>query len=89
MVWFSYHGGHSGEFCGHAKGQLEPVVQRAIEAGFTHYSLSEHCPRYRDQDLYGEEHTAGLTPASPSATAKHPRVMHPLIVRRMFTAPGS
>lgn len=64
MVWFSYHGGHSGEFCGHAKGKLEPVVQRAIEAGFTHYGLSEHCPRFRDQDLYGEERAAGMTPAS-------------------------
>lgn len=64
MVWFSYHGGHSGEFCGHAKGKLEAVVQRAIEAGFTHYGLSEHCPRYRDEDLYGEERAAGMTPAS-------------------------
>jgi len=62
VVWFSYHGGHSGEFCGHAKGKLEAVVVRAIEAGFTHYGLSEHCPRYRDQDLYGEELAAGLTP---------------------------
>jgi histidinol-phosphatase (PHP family) len=68
MAWFSYHGGHSGEFCGHAKGKLEPVVQRAIEAGFTHYGLSEHCPRYRDQDLYGEEQAAGMTPASLLAT---------------------
>jgi histidinol-phosphatase (PHP family) len=64
MPWFSYHGGHSGEFCGHAKGKLEAVVQRAIEAGFTHYGLSEHCPRYREQDLYGEEHAAGMTTAS-------------------------
>lgn len=64
MAWFSYHGGHSGEFCGHAKGQLEPVVQRAIEAGFTHYGLSEHCPRYRDQDLYSDEAERGMTPAS-------------------------
>lgn len=64
MPWFSYHGGHSGEFCGHAKGKLEPVVQRAIEAGFTHYGLSEHCPRYRDQDLYSDEQARGMTPAS-------------------------
>jgi histidinol-phosphatase (PHP family) len=56
MPWFSYHGGHSGQFCRHAKGELERVVERAIEAGFTHYGLSEHCPRYRTEDLFpGEE----------------------------------
>jgi len=60
MPWFSYHGGHSGQFCRHAKGQLQAVVERAVEAGFTHYGLSEHCPRYRKEDLLvGEE---DLTP---------------------------
>jgi histidinol-phosphatase (PHP family) len=60
MPWFSYHGGHSGQFCRHAKGELEGVVTRAVEAGFTHYGLSEHCPRYRAEDLFpGEE---DLTP---------------------------
>ncbi len=61
MPWFSYHGGHSGEFCRHAKGDLQPVVERAIEAGFTHYGLSEHVPRYRREELYPEEQD--LTPA--------------------------
>ena len=61
MVWFSYHGGHSGEFCGHAKGKLREVVERAVALGFTTYGLSEHCPRLRQQDLYAEE--APLTPA--------------------------
>jgi histidinol-phosphatase (PHP family) len=60
MVWFSYHGGHSGEFCGHAKGQLSAVVQAALERGFTTYGLSEHAPRYELQHLYPEE--VGLTP---------------------------
>jgi histidinol-phosphatase (PHP family) len=55
MVWFSYHGGHSGEFCGHAKGELRGVVQAAVEAGFTTYGLSEHAPRYRREHLYPEE----------------------------------
>jgi histidinol-phosphatase (PHP family) len=56
MPWFSYHGGHSGQFCRHAKGELERVVERAIELGFTQYGLSEHCPRYRTEDLFpGEE----------------------------------
>lgn len=60
MVWFSYHGGHSGEFCGHAKGQLSSVVQAAVERGFTTYGLSEHAPRFHRTHLYPEEAT--LTP---------------------------
>lgn len=61
MVWFSYHGGHSGEFCGHAQGQLANVVQAAVERGFTTYGLSEHAPRFFVEHLYPEER--GLTPA--------------------------
>jgi len=60
MPWFSYHGGHSGEFCQHAKGALAAVIERAIETGFTHYGLSEHCPRYREQDLFGDEVGRGV-----------------------------
>ena len=59
MPWFSYHSGHSGEFCRHAKGELSAVVEAAIARGFTHYGLSEHCPRDRVQDLYPEEHALG------------------------------
>jgi len=66
MVWFSYHGGHSGEFCGHAKGQLSAVVQAAIDAGFSTYGLSEHAPRFHVQHLYPEE--AGLVPADLART---------------------
>ena len=60
MVWFSYHGGHSGEFCGHAKGQLAAVVAAAVSAGFTTYGLSEHAPRYRREHFFPEEQS--LTP---------------------------
>jgi len=49
------HHSHSGQFCAHAKGTLEEVVQAAIKKGFTTFGLSEHVPRYRDQDLYPEE----------------------------------
>jgi histidinol-phosphatase (PHP family) len=66
MVWFSYHGGHSGEFCGHAKGQLASVVQAAYAGGFTTYGLSEHAPRFQREHLYPEEHA--LTPADLSKT---------------------
>ena len=60
MVWFSYHGGHSGEFCDHAKSTLEEVIDAAIARGFTHYGLSEHCPRYRVADLYPGEEALGV-----------------------------
>ncbi|CED82750.1 EB [Phaffia rhodozyma] len=49
------HHSHSGQFCRHAKGTLEQVVQEAIKQGFTTFGLSEHAPRYRQQDLYPEE----------------------------------
>ncbi len=55
VAWFSYHGGHSGRYCRHAKGDLRAVVERAIELGFSHYGLSEHCPRSRTIDLFPDE----------------------------------
>jgi histidinol-phosphatase (PHP family) len=66
MPWFSYHGGHSGEFCRHAKGDLTSVVAAAVQAGFTHYGLSEHVPRYRQIDLFPEEQD--LTPSDLTRT---------------------
>ncbi|MVA56802.1 histidinol-phosphatase [Agrobacterium vitis] len=60
MTWFSYHGGHSGQFCDHAKSTLTEVIETAIDRGFTHYGLSEHCPRYREEDLYPGEERLGV-----------------------------
>ncbi|KAG0345294.1 histidinolphosphatase [Podila humilis] len=51
---FSYHS-HSGQFCNHAKGTLEQVVQSAIHRRFTSLGLSEHMPRYKPEQLYPEE----------------------------------
>ncbi|KAL2165096.1 hypothetical protein VTH06DRAFT_392 [Thermothelomyces fergusii] len=52
---FTMHS-HSGQFCpGHAKDQLEDVILRAIEAGFTTIGLTEHMPRTELSDLYPEE----------------------------------
>lgn len=51
---FSHHS-HSGQFCKHAKGTLEEVVQEAIRQKFRVYGLTEHVPRYRVEDLYPEE----------------------------------
>jgi histidinol-phosphatase (PHP family) len=51
---FSHHS-HSGQFCQHATGMLEEIVQEAIKKKFIVYGLSEHSPRYRVEDLYPEE----------------------------------
>lgn len=51
---YSHHS-HSGQFCQHAKGTLEEVVQEAIRQNFKVYGLTEHVPRYREEDLYPEE----------------------------------
>ena len=58
----SFHGGHSGAFCNHAHGTLEEIVQSAISQGFAALGVSEHMPRFRDQDLAEDEIEAGLTP---------------------------
>ncbi|KAK4056760.1 hypothetical protein OIO90_002312 [Microbotryomycetes sp. JL221] len=63
------HHSHSGQFCMHAKGTLEQVVQEAIRQGFTTFGLSEHVPRYRQQDLYPEEQQVGLTQLSDNFEA--------------------
>ncbi|PIL25971.1 hypothetical protein GSI_11725 [Ganoderma sinense ZZ0214-1] len=49
------HHSHSGQFCKHAAGTLEQVVQEAIHQGFETFGLTEHVPRYRTTDLYPEE----------------------------------
>ena len=40
----SVHGGHSGEFCGHATDTLADVVQAYVDAGFAWACLTEHMP---------------------------------------------
>ena len=51
---YSHHS-HSGQYCKHASGLLEEVVQEAIRQHFQIYGLTEHVPRYREVDLYPEE----------------------------------
>lgn len=51
----SLHGGHSGEFCGHASDTLEEVLEAAVAAGYAIFGLSEHAPRSAARFLYPEE----------------------------------
>lgn len=49
------HHSHSGQFCKHAVGTLEKIVQEAISKRFLVFGMTEHVPRYREIDLYPEE----------------------------------
>jgi histidinol-phosphatase (PHP family) len=50
----SVHGGHSGQFCGHASDSLADVVQAYIDAGFRWVCLTEHLAPHR-QELVPED----------------------------------
>jgi len=57
----SIHGGHSGQFCNHAKDTLEAVVRAYIDKRFEWVGITEHMPPVSDQFLYPDEKAAGLS----------------------------
>jgi histidinol-phosphatase (PHP family) len=56
----SIHGGHSGQFCNHARDTLEAVIEAYIAKGFEWVGITEHMPPPADRFLYPEERHAGL-----------------------------
>jgi histidinol-phosphatase (PHP family) len=56
----SIHGGHSGEFCTHADGNLEEIVQAYIRKGFKWVGITEHMPPVDNRFRYPDEIEAGL-----------------------------
>jgi len=56
----SVHGGHSGQFCNHAKNSLEEIVRAYIDLGYPWVGITEHMPPTSDAYLYPEEKQAGL-----------------------------
>lgn len=56
----SVHGGHSAEFCSHARDRLEEIVDRYAELGFAWVGITEHMPAPSDALVPPEERTAGL-----------------------------
>jgi histidinol-phosphatase (PHP family) len=60
----SLHGGHSGQFCDHARGTLREVIEAAIAEGIDTYGVSEHAPRTEDRFTYEEERALGWDAAS-------------------------
>ncbi len=51
----SLHGGHSGEFCTHAKDRLEDIIKKYIELGFKTVGITEHVPPCEDRFRYPDE----------------------------------
>jgi histidinol-phosphatase (PHP family) len=60
--YVSVHGGHSGEFCHHAKDSLEEIVQSYITHGFSWVGITEHTPGISQELLYPDQLAAGFTP---------------------------
>lgn len=59
----SCHGGHSGEFCLHARDSLAEIVAEYHAQGFACVCLTEHMPPEIDAWLYPDERAAGMTAA--------------------------
>ena len=57
----SVHGGHSGQFCLHAKNNLEEVIEAYIAAGFSWVGITEHMPPLSDNHRYPDEAEQGIT----------------------------
>ncbi len=60
-ILISLHGGHSGQFCCHAKDSLEEIIQVYVEKGFLSVGITEHAPPLDDTFLYPDEKDQGLT----------------------------
>lgn len=49
------HHSHSGQFCLHAEGDLEDMINAAVSRRMDTLVLTEHIPRDQENDLYPEE----------------------------------
>lgn len=57
----SAHGGHSGQFCLHAKDDLEDIVQEYIRQGFLWVGITEHMPPLHNKYRYADESEAEIS----------------------------
>jgi len=57
----SIHGGHSGQFCSHARDSLEEIILAYINRGFSWVGITEHMPPVNDRFRYADEIERGLT----------------------------
>ncbi len=63
----SVHGGHSGQFCGHAEDTLEEIIRAYIARGYAWVGITEHMPPERDAQSYPDELEAGMNAADQQA----------------------
>lgn len=59
----SLHGGHSGQFCNHAKDTLEEIIEQYVRLGFRQVGITEHIPPPENRFVYPDEKAAGLNAA--------------------------
>lgn len=57
----SLHGGHSGQFCCHARDSLEDLINAYISKGFKAVGITEHMPPPETRFLYPDEVEQGLS----------------------------
>jgi histidinol-phosphatase (PHP family) len=67
----SAHGGHSGQFCLHARDDLEAMVQEYIRQGFAWVGITEHMPPLHDEYRYADECDAGISNVSLQEQFEH------------------
>jgi histidinol-phosphatase (PHP family) len=60
----SVHGGHSGQYCGHARDSLAEVVAEYARQGFAWVGISEHAPPAGDAHVSPEEAARGMDAAA-------------------------
>lgn len=56
----SVHGGHSGQYCHHARDSLEQVIEAYVAQGFAWVGITEHMPPPSAERRYPDEEKAGL-----------------------------
>ncbi|SMC36722.1 histidinol-phosphatase (PHP family) [Desulfocicer vacuolatum DSM 3385] len=61
--YVSVHGGHSGEFCDHARDNLEDIIEQYIEMDFAWVGITEHVPPPTDAQRYPDEIEKGISAA--------------------------
>lgn len=57
----SIHGGHSGDYCQHARDSLNDIIKAYHDQNFAWVGISEHMPPIRDKFLYPDERKSGLS----------------------------
>jgi histidinol-phosphatase (PHP family) len=63
----SVHGGHSGQYCLHARNTLDEVVQAYIAEGYSWVGITEHMPPLDDSRRYPDEAEQGVSAAQLKA----------------------